>query len=362
MSTFRVTAEKLTIHEHPNADAIELAEVGLYRAVVPKGQYQTGDWAIYIPEQAILPQELIDELGVTKFLAGRDHNRVVPMKLRGQLSQGIVCQPSTLADVDLVDAAAQDVDFASRLGITKWIPEVPLNMSGRVEPAANILSWIDIEDVKRFPGVLRPGEPVIATEKIHGVCCCVTVFSYGFAQVTSKGLGEQHLALAEDENNLYWRAVREHQVIPVALSILDNLDACKVAIFGEVFGAGVQDLHYGLDHRDGRPGYRAFDIRVEDAYGHDRWLSQDEMVQQLAAVPAVIETTPRVYEGPYDVDLLFDLAEHAERISGEARHMSEGLVVRPVVERRSDVLGGDQAIVKFKAPSYLTRKHGTEYQ
>lgn len=36
MSTLRVTAEVLTIHEHPNADALELAQVGLYRAVVAK--------------------------------------------------------------------------------------------------------------------------------------------------------------------------------------------------------------------------------------------------------------------------------------------------------------------------------------
>ena len=34
MSTLRVTAERLTILDHPNADALELAQVGLYRAVV----------------------------------------------------------------------------------------------------------------------------------------------------------------------------------------------------------------------------------------------------------------------------------------------------------------------------------------
>ena len=70
MSTFQVTAEKLVIHPHSNADALELAQASLYRAVVPKGIYKTGDYAIYIPEQAILPDELIDELGLTGKLAG----------------------------------------------------------------------------------------------------------------------------------------------------------------------------------------------------------------------------------------------------------------------------------------------------
>ena len=75
MSTFKVTAEKLVIHPHPNADALELAQMGLYRAVVPKGVYKTGDYAVYIPEQAVLPDDLIEELGLTGRLAGEDRIR-----------------------------------------------------------------------------------------------------------------------------------------------------------------------------------------------------------------------------------------------------------------------------------------------
>ena len=60
MSTLRVTAEVLTVHEHPNADALELAQVGLYRAVVAKGAFRSGEVALYIPEQAVLPDELIE--------------------------------------------------------------------------------------------------------------------------------------------------------------------------------------------------------------------------------------------------------------------------------------------------------------
>lgn len=55
MSSFQVTAERLTIVPHPDADRLELAEVGLYRAVVGKGQFRSGDYAVYIPEQAVLP-------------------------------------------------------------------------------------------------------------------------------------------------------------------------------------------------------------------------------------------------------------------------------------------------------------------
>lgn len=50
MSTLRVTVEELTVHEHPHADALERAQVGLYRAVVAKGAYRTGEFAVYLPE------------------------------------------------------------------------------------------------------------------------------------------------------------------------------------------------------------------------------------------------------------------------------------------------------------------------
>jgi RNA ligase (TIGR02306 family) len=97
MSTLRVTAEVLTVHEHPNADALELAQVGLYRAVVAKGAYRTGDAAVYIPEQSVLPADLIEELGLTGRLAGSNADRVRAVRLRGELSQGIVCRPKALA-------------------------------------------------------------------------------------------------------------------------------------------------------------------------------------------------------------------------------------------------------------------------
>jgi hypothetical protein len=168
MSDFAVTAEHLQILPHPNADALELAVVGGYHAVVVKGAYKSGQYAIYIPEAAILPAPLIEELGLTGRLAGGNADRVKAIRLRGELSQGIVCLPVALAREDLLAAARVRTDFAARLGIRKYVPEVPASMSGRVEAAPDLLPWIEIENIKRYPGMFRPGEPVTASEKIHG--------------------------------------------------------------------------------------------------------------------------------------------------------------------------------------------------
>lgn len=355
MSTLRVTAEKLVILEHPNADALELAQVGLYRAVVAKGAYRTGDHAVYIPEQAVLPDELIDELGLTGKLAGARANRVKAVRLRGELSQGIVCRPAALADSDLAAAAGHREDFAERLGIVKWQPPVPTSMSGDVVSAPDLLPWVDIENLKRYPDAFEPGEPVVLTEKLHGSCCLVTYLAAtGEVQVSSKGIGAQGLALVEDARNLYWRAVRGYDVPAVAARLAERLGAERVGIFGEVFGEGVQDLGYGASARTERPGYAVFDVSAL-IDGQLNWLSAVELLD--GELPLV----PELWRGPFDPATVLGFAQGKESVSGRQLHVREGVVVRPVTERWSPVLGG-RAIAKVVGDAYLTRKGGTEYE
>ncbi|MCX5149384.1 RNA ligase (ATP) [Streptomyces sp. NBC_00320] len=358
MSTLRVTAEELTVHEHPNADALELAQVGLYRAVVAKGAYRSGEFAVYIPEQAVLPAELIAELGLTGRLAGGSADRVKAVRLRGELSQGLVCRPRALADVDLAQAAEEGTDFAELLGITKWAPPVPTTMNGEVEAAPDLLPWVDIENLQRYPHLFEPGEPVVLTEKLHGTACLLTYVADGErVLVSSKGFGSKGLALKEEDRNLYWRAVRGHVVPQVAAKLAARLGATRIGVFGEVYGAGVQDLGYGTDARTAAtgPGYAVFDVSAE-IDGQVRWLDPHELLPD-GELPLV----PRLFEGPYELDAVLELAGGRETVSGRAVHLREGVVIRPVTERHSPVVGG-RAIAKAVSPAYLTRKGGTEYE
>lgn len=355
MSTLRVTAERLTVHEHPGADALELAQVGLYRAVVAKGAYRTGETAVYIPEQSVLPPALIEELGLTGRLAGGNADRVKAIRLRGELSQGIVCRPAALADVDLARAAADGTDFAGVLGITKWVPPVPPTMNGEFESAPDLLPWVDIENIQRHPDLFTAGEPVVLTEKLHGSACLLTyVAGEDRVHVSSKGFGARSLALKEDPRNLYWRAVRAHGAAEAAAELAERLGARRVGIFAEVYGAGVQDLTYGADGRRDTLGYAVFDVSAE-IDGRVRWLDPAEHL--TGRLPLV----PRLYEGPYDVDRVLGLATGRETVSGRGLHLREGVVIRPATERHSPVTGG-RAVAKAVSPAYLTRKGGTEYE
>lgn len=260
-----------------------------------------------------------------------------------------------LADVDLARAAAEGADFAERLGITKWVPPVPPTMSGDVESAPDLLPWVDIENIQRYPGIFTPGEPVVLTEKLHGSACLLTyVADEERVYVSSKGFGSKSLALKEDPRNLYWRAVQAHGVAEIAARVAERLGARRVGVFGEVYGAGVQDLTYGADGRRETLGYAVFDVSAE-IDGRVQWLDATEVLK--GELPQV----PRLFEGPYDIERVLEVAGGRETVSGRELHLREGVVIRPVAERYSTVTGG-RAIAKAVSPAYLTRKGGTEYE
>jgi hypothetical protein len=176
MSEFRVPVVAIEISPHDNADALELAQVGLYLSVVKKGQFKTGDLVAYIPEAAIVPEPLLLELGLNRRpdpanpgreiggLAGGQYNRVKAIRLRGVVSQGIV-YPAR-------DGWVEDQDVAEELGITKWEPKLPSNLQGRVRPFnPENQRWLvkyDIENLKAHPKMFEDGELVEFSEKIHG--------------------------------------------------------------------------------------------------------------------------------------------------------------------------------------------------
>ncbi|MGY0499763.1 RNA ligase (ATP) [Nocardia sp. FBN12] len=363
MSTLQVTAERLVVVAHPNADRLELAQVGLYRAVVAKGQFTTGDHAVYIPEQSVLPEELIAELGLTGKLAGSLRNRVKAVRLRGEVSQGIVCTPAALGGVDLAVAAVERTDFAESLGVVKWVPPVPVSMSGQVESAPELLRWVDVENIKRFPGIFVDGEPVVATEKIHGTACLLThVRADDRILVSSKGVGGRSLALTATDGNLYWRAIRANGLDEAARTLATALHADRVGMFGEVYGAGVQDLHYGASAaHDESLGFGLFDVAIERTGEAVRWLDHHEIGALFAELGIAVPRVPVLYEGPYDAELLLKLAEGTETVTGAGTNIREGLVVRAAAERHSPVLGG-RAIGKIVSDAYLLRDGGTEYE
>lgn len=391
MSSFAVTLESVTVRSHPNADRLELARVGLFDAVIGKGNFKTGDVALYIPEQAILPNTLITKLGLEGKLSGKAKDRVKAVSLRGALSQGIVANVSIIdlhpendeyenalkALSTITSDELSGYDFSEVLGIKKWEPEIPIHMSGEVVPAPSLLPWVDIENIKRFPDIFTEGDNVSVTEKLHGTCTLATV-SWDVVDgehvsnviVTSKGFAERHLSLVENPDNLYWRAINGYAVRELALSLAGDAkniflgghgDVESVGIYGETYGAGIQDLTYG-ETRSGLPGYAVFDAYIRFTSGVGFWVPSRFV--QSHALSVGIPMVPVLFEGEYNIETIANIAPGKEQMSGLEANIREGVVIRSADESPwVDAFGNPhRKIAKFVTEEYLTRKGGSEYQ
>ena len=319
---------------------LECARIGGYYTVVRKGQFKTGDIAAYIPEAAVLPDHLIDELELTGKLAGPAHNRVHAVKLRGVLSQGLVYpMPGVPAGTDVTE----------RLGIVKYQPVIPPHMQGEMRDAFGGNIRYEIDNIKMTDNVPHNGEEVIVTEKIHGTFCCMGTQD-GRPVIASKQISAQGLSFVtkegSNEGNIYVETYRKNRANMAWVG--QCIGHKDFHILGEIFGRGIQDLTYGMKDIQ----FRVFDIYVGNKE-HGRFLDYDQMTR---AIEGVFEPVPLLHRGPFSQDLLEQYTAGPSTLGGNNR---EGIVIRPAVERGHPLI--DRVIVKSLSEKHLLRKRGTEY-
>lgn len=360
MATLEVKVRILDdVKPHPNADRLELAVVGGYHAVIAKGAFQKGDKIIYIPVDAVLPQALIESLGLVGKLSGPSMNRVSTVKLRGMISQGIILNAHENHEV------GQNV--ADELGIVKYAPEIPDELKGAVYPLEYEECFrFDIENIKDYPAIIEEGEQVVFTEKLHGVCMIVGSIPpsaviegpkrpehyNGRSFVSSKGLFGSRLAFKHDteKSNLYLQTAHENDLFEKA-RFMSSKENAYVFLLGEVFGSGVQDLSYGL--KDGEKKFRLFAIAI----GRSNYVSEEELSRLCLTYG--LPRVPVLYVGPFSKEKVEEYTNGRETFSGDGSNIREGIVITPYQERTDPTIG--RVSLKSVSADYLMRKGGTEY-
>lgn len=395
MSAFACPVVRVSIEPHPNADAIELARVGGYLSIVKKGQFVDGDLAVYIPEQSVLPEWLLKEMGFWDDMNGKGKlsgaagNRVRAMKLRGILSQGLLYPVSkgvAFNPTYVFVSADQGVeskefmeheDAAGHLGITKYEPQVPAQMAGKVAGGdLDATIGYDFENLKKHPTLFDSTDDVVITEKIHGTLLQVGLIPKsiwgdkswadkcpdiggGFKGiVTSKGQGAKGLMLDPgDEVNLYVSYVKKlglwDKLYQMWLEVLTDDEEQPVFLFGEIYGAdSTQDLKYGTTG-----DFRAFDLYVGTrTQGYFcNWPTFKESMDYVA-----IEVVPVLFHGKFSMDVVSDLTDGNTTLTTE-KQIREGVVVKSYDEEPHPRYG--RKIAKSVSAAYLLRKgEATELQ
>jgi RNA ligase (TIGR02306 family) len=317
------------VQPHPNADALELAQIKGWQCVVPKGRYQSGSLVTYIPIDSVLPAELSDRLNITKYLS---KGRVRCAKLRGEPSFGVI--------IDVENAGWKEgTDVREHYGITKYLPPLKATAGDALPPHPLFVSYTDVENLRNFPDVLTEGEEVSITEKLHGTNCRIG-FVEGEWMAGSMEVRRAKPAEGQDLGNIYWSPLN----VPGVRALIEELAAKhrQVILFGEVYGSKIQNLAYG---KVGQLGFAAFDLLADGKY-----VDAAEFVERCSkhSVPMV----PVLKRGPFHIEEV--KAFSCGKTTLGADHIREGVVVKPVVERTHPKVG--RVILKYIGDDYLFAK------
>lgn len=337
----------------PGADAIECASVEGWQVVVKKGEFQAGDACVYFEIDAFLPLSDLRYQFLAKNASnweGRQGIRLRTIKLRGQISQGLILPLALFPELagelaEIEPDLHREQDFTELLGVDKWEPPIPANMGGGGKgffagaegPFPGYIRKTDQERIQNLPGMLErwADERFEVTVKLDGAS--MTVFRHEDEQ----GVCNRNWWLKETDDNTLWRVAREDKLLE-ALAVLGR----SLALQGEIIGEGIQGNPERL---------RGQEFRLYDVFDIERgaYLGRDERQQ---VVEALVEAGATVRQVPF-IEVT-DLTRFGGKLA-QVLDYAEGPSLNPDTKREGVVFKRLDGAHSFKviSNSYLL-KHG----
>ena len=183
-----------------------------------------------------------------------------------------------------------------------------------------------------------------------------------YAFVTSKGLAKQGFIQKNtptNQDNIYVKTYLKYFHGKIAEDIADYMNSGfnieKFYVFGEVFGNGIQKgFTYGLLE----PTFRVFDVYCisEQFTGY---YNHDILNSVIKTLLTGLERVPVDYIGPWNYDTV---VKFRDGMDTSGKHVKEGIVVRPVIERQYHRgLPDNRVQLKMVSPAYIEKSDGTEF-
>ena len=316
------------------ADAIELAIINDWQVVVAKNVgHQIGDHVVYCEIDSFLPiQEEFEFLRKSSYkkMADQEGFRLKTIKLRGQVSQGLILPMSIFGDFGWT--AYEGLDVTERLGIVKYEPPIPAELAGKVK--GNFPSFIPKTDEERIQNLTKEYEAwksqlFYVTEKLDGSSA-----TYYFRD-GEFGVCSRNLDLEETEGNTFWKVARE-----LKLEEWLGTHSTNYAIQGELIGEGIQGNPYKIKGQTVR-FFNAFNI---DKY---EYLNLEEFESLIASMG--LETVPVLDRAFALPDTIEDLLKYAEQKSElNSQFDREGVVIRSIDRKISFKVISNKFLLKEK--------------
>jgi len=285
------------VREIVGADNIELVIAGGWNCISKKGEQIVGDNVIIATTDAVIPEGLSEEMGVTNYL--RKGGRVRTVKLRGVYSECLIIPNkylhgrTTMGSWDLKEGS----DCMDIFGVFKYEPPVKMvqlanGKKVRYQTNPNFHVYYKFPNLKNVPNLFTEDDIVEITRKIHG-----TNARYGIVKKTKLSfvdkvkkflrladkwidyefvVGSHNVEKGSDSNGFYdtnvwyeiekkydiknklWKYVKDHIYWEDAAILGDG-----ITLYGEIYGAGIQKGYdYGLKEIE----FVGFDVKENGEY------------------------------------------------------------------------------------------------
>ena len=317
------------------ADMIELATVGGWKVVVAKDvNHKVGDLVVYCEIDSFLPIEpefeFLRKSSYKKMADGTEGFRLKTIKLRGQVSQGLILPLKDAYEVFKRNTPNMDMvwfeglEVTEMLNIVKYEPPVPAQLAGLVK--GNFPSFLKKTDEERIQNLTREfeeykNEVFYVTEKLDGSSVTYYVKDGVF------GVCSRNLDLLEDENNSMWKFAIESGLRDRLVGLGKN-----IAVQGEIIGEGIQGNPY---KRIGQT------VRIFNGFNIDKYdyLSLSELIELVKVLE--VKTVPIL-------DLDFTLPDTIDELLSYADSKS---VLNEKFDREGVVIRSHDRKISFKAIS-----------
>ena len=316
-----VSVRKITnITPIEGADKIELATIDAWKVVVAKDvNHKVDDMVIYCEIDSFLPVkeefEFLRKSSYKKMSDGTEGFRLKTIKLRGQVSQGLILPMSVVEYTNVQFKVGMDV--TNLLGVTKYEPPIPAELAGKVK--GMFPSFLHKTDEERVQNLASEYESYkeknkedvkfYVTEKLDGSSSTFYIKDGVF------GVCSRNLELLETEGNSFWRVARELKLEESLVSLGKN-----ICLQGELIGEGVQGNPYKVKGQTVR-FFNGFNIDTQE---NIPFLEFVELTQKmnLTTVPILDYD----FTLPETVENMLEYADKKSELNSNLDR--EGIVVR----------------------------------